>query len=284
MIQTVKKILAPIDFSEYSMEALRAAMELAKDLDGELHIVHVVTPHFALLDKMREQARETLMVEESEEELARIRKDDCGNSAKVFTQVMVGPPVPKLVEYAAQQQIDLILLATHGRTGIEHLMIGSVAEKLVRAAPCSVLVFRRRSLKRYRDGPDPGNRASRIAFSRSRPVRNPRANAAKPTTAVCVEFQLTRRLGSEIIHCNAVATDRSRSTRAGARVRRSGAPVSPLSVRCDSDIGCRTPCSPRASVRGRSGSKTRFDPDTRAGWFRSAARRKHANGALREWS
>jgi len=143
MIQNVKKILAPIDFSEYSMEALRGAMELAKDLDSELHIVHVVAPHFALIDKMREQARETLMVEEAEEELARIRKDDCGNSARVVTQVMVGPPIPKLVEYAKEQQIDLILLATHGRTGIEHLMIGSVAEKLVRAAPCSVLVFRR---------------------------------------------------------------------------------------------------------------------------------------------
>lgn len=144
MIQNVKKILAPIDFSDYSMEALRGAMELANELDGELHIVHVVAPHFALFDKMREQARETLMVEEAEEELARIRRDDCGNSAKVFAQVMVGPPVPKLVEYAKEQQIDLILLATHGRTGIEHLMIGSVAEKLVRAAPCSVLVFRRR--------------------------------------------------------------------------------------------------------------------------------------------
>jgi nucleotide-binding universal stress UspA family protein len=144
MIQTLKKILAPIDFSEYSMEALRGAMELAKDLDGELHIVHVVAPHFALLDKMREQARETLMLEEAEEELARIRKDDCGNSAKVFTQVIVGPPVPKLVEYATQHQIDLILLATHGRTGIEHLMIGSVAEKLARYAPCSVLVFRQK--------------------------------------------------------------------------------------------------------------------------------------------
>jgi nucleotide-binding universal stress UspA family protein len=144
MIQNVKKILAPIDFSEYSMEALRGAMELARDLNGELHIVHVVAPHFALLDKMREQARETLMVEEAEEELARIKRDDCGNSTEVFTQVMVGPPVPKLVEYAKEQQIDLILLATHGRTGIEHLMIGSVAEKLVRAAPCSVLVFRPR--------------------------------------------------------------------------------------------------------------------------------------------
>jgi len=93
MIQNLKKILAPIDFSEYSMEALRGAMELAKDLDVELHIVHVVAPHFSLFDKMREQARETLMVEEAEEELARIRKDDCGNSATVVTQVLVGPPV-----------------------------------------------------------------------------------------------------------------------------------------------------------------------------------------------
>ena len=95
MIQSVEKILAPIDFSEYSMEAFCGAMELAKDLDGELHIVHVVAPHFALLDKMREQARETLMVEETEEELARIRKDDCRNSAKVVTQVMVGPAGPE---------------------------------------------------------------------------------------------------------------------------------------------------------------------------------------------
>src|SRR5215470_6159950 len=134
MIQTVKKILAPIDFSEQSMEALRGAMELARNLDGELHIVHVVEPHFALLDKMREQARETLRLEEAEEELERIKRDDCGSSVKVFTRVMVGPPVLELVEYAKQQQIDLILLATHGRTGIEHLLIGSVAEKLVRAA------------------------------------------------------------------------------------------------------------------------------------------------------
>ena len=70
MIGNVKKILAPTDFSEYSMEALRGAMELAKDHDGQLHIVHVVAPHFALFDKMREEARETLMVEEAEEELA----------------------------------------------------------------------------------------------------------------------------------------------------------------------------------------------------------------------
>src|SRR5260370_8491140 len=108
MIQNLKKILAPIDFSEYSMEALRGAIELAKDLDGEVHMVHVVAPHFALLDNPREQARETLMLEEAAEYLARITQDDYGNSAKLFTHVMIEPPVPKLVEYAKQQQIRRI--------------------------------------------------------------------------------------------------------------------------------------------------------------------------------
>jgi hypothetical protein len=64
------------------MEALRGAMELVKDLDAEVCIVHVVAPHFALLDKMRERARETLMLEEAEEKLARIKKDDLGDAAQ----------------------------------------------------------------------------------------------------------------------------------------------------------------------------------------------------------
>ena len=57
---------------------------------------------------------------------------------------MVGPPVQVLVDYAKEQAIDLIVVATHGRTGGEHMLIGSVTEKLVRNAPCSVLVFRPR--------------------------------------------------------------------------------------------------------------------------------------------
>ena len=145
MIQNVKKILAPIDFSEFSMDSLRSAAELAKDTGAELHIVHVIAPHFSLMEKSREQVRETLMLDESEQELARIKKTDFGNSDKVFTCAVVGAPVVKLVAYAEEQKIDLIVLATHGRTGPQQIMIGSVAEKLARLAPCSVLVFRRRN-------------------------------------------------------------------------------------------------------------------------------------------
>jgi universal stress protein A len=152
MIQNVKKILAPIDFSEHSMEAMRAAMELAKDVGADVHLMHVIAPHHSFIplplesnaEQSRELAREASMIEQAEEELARIKKDDFGDSKKVFTYSVVGHPVQKLVEYAKEQAIDLIVMATHGRTGGELLLIGSVTEKMVRNAPCSVLVYRPR--------------------------------------------------------------------------------------------------------------------------------------------
>ena len=152
MIQNVKKILAPIDFSEPSMAAMRGAMELAKDIGAEVHLVHVVVPHHSFIplplatnaEQSRELVREAAMVEQAEEELARIKKDEFGDSKKVFTYAVVGPPVQKLVDYATQNQIDLILMSTNGRTGGEHMLLGSVTERLVRTAPCSVLVFRRK--------------------------------------------------------------------------------------------------------------------------------------------
>jgi universal stress protein A len=145
MIQNVKKLLAPIDFSKYSMDALNGAAELANDIGAELHVLHVVAPHRSLLEQeSTELARETAMVEQTEEELARIKKDILGNSDKVVTAVVTGPPVVKIGEYAKENKIDLILMATHGHTGAEHLLIGSVAEKVARLSPCSVLIFRRR--------------------------------------------------------------------------------------------------------------------------------------------
>jgi nucleotide-binding universal stress UspA family protein len=143
MIQNVTKILAPIDFSQYSMDAMRGAWELAQDVGAELHLVHVVAPYFTIIERSRELTRETAMVEQGEEVLLRLKKDEFGDSAKVSTAVLVGPPVAKLVEYAKQNKIDLIMLATHGHTGPEHVLIGSVAEKVARSAPCSVLIFRR---------------------------------------------------------------------------------------------------------------------------------------------
>ena len=153
MIQNVKKILAPIDFSEHSMDAMRSAMELAKDVGAEVHLMHVIAPHHHFIplllasnvEESRELVRESAMIEQAEEELARIKKDEFGDSKKVFTFAVVGPPVQKLVDYAKEQEIDLVVMSTHGRTGGESILVGSVTEKVVRNAPCSVLVFRPRN-------------------------------------------------------------------------------------------------------------------------------------------
>ena len=153
MIQNVKKILAPIDFSVHSMEAMRGAMELAKDVGADVHLVHVIAPHRHFIplplatsaEESRELVREAAMLEQAEEELARVKKDDFGDSKKVFTFAVVGNPIEKLVEYAKEQAIDLVVMSTHGRSGVEQILIGSVTEKMVRNAPCSVLVFRPRN-------------------------------------------------------------------------------------------------------------------------------------------
>lgn len=151
MLANAKKILAPIDFSEYSFVAMRDAYELAKEVGAELHLLHVVVPHHTLIplpltleaERTREMAREAAMVEQAEEELARIKKDQLENSAKVTTCVVVGSPAGKIAEYVNENGIDLVLIASHGRSGLAEIRIGSVAEKLVRNLPCSVLVLRR---------------------------------------------------------------------------------------------------------------------------------------------
>jgi len=149
MIHTVKKILAPIDFSESSMKAMTSAWELLKDVEAEqFHLLHVVTPHHLLgIEALpvggREITREAAMIEQADEELARIRKDDLENSKKVVTATVVGSPAIKIGDYAREQGIDLIVMSTHGRTNADSILIGGTSEKVVRHATCAVLIIRR---------------------------------------------------------------------------------------------------------------------------------------------
>src|ERR1700693_2183680 len=135
MIHNVKKILAPIDFSEPSMKAMASAWELAKEVDAqEMHLLHVVVPHHllgveALPVGGREIAREAAMIEQAEEELLRIKKDDLENSKKVITATIVGSPATKIGDYARENGIDLIVMSTHGRTGGGGSAIGGTTRK-----------------------------------------------------------------------------------------------------------------------------------------------------------
>jgi nucleotide-binding universal stress UspA family protein len=149
MIQNVKKILSPIDFSEPSMKALASAWELAKEVNAtELHMVHVVLPHHLLgIESLpisgHEITREAAMIEQAEEELIRIRKDHLENSKKVLCATIVGSPAVKIGEYAREHGIDLIVMSSHGRTGADGVLIGGTTEKVIRHASCAVLVIRR---------------------------------------------------------------------------------------------------------------------------------------------
>jgi len=149
MIHTVKKVLAPIDFSESSMKAMASAWELVKDVDAEqIYLLHVITPHHMLgIEALpvggREIAREAAMIEQCDEELARIKKDDLENSKKVITATVVGSPAIKIGEYAREQGIDLIVMSTHGRTNADSMLVAGTTEKVIRHATCAVLVIRR---------------------------------------------------------------------------------------------------------------------------------------------
>jgi nucleotide-binding universal stress UspA family protein len=149
MIQSVRKILAPVDFSEPSMKAMASAWELAKEVDAlELHLLYVVTPHHLLgIESLpvggREIAREASMIEQGDEELARIKKAELENSNKVIAATVVGSPAIKIGEYAREHGIDLIVMSTHGRTNADSMLVGGTTEKVIRHATCAVLVIRR---------------------------------------------------------------------------------------------------------------------------------------------
>ena len=141
----IRHILAPTDFSDYSKQALRDASELAQTFGATLALLHVVEPspylgEFTpppmgedLLDDLEQQARA---------KLARILPEAQQAKIEMPRSVVMGSPSLKIVETAEAEHVDLIVMATHGPTGLSHLLIGSVTERVVHTAPCPVLTIR----------------------------------------------------------------------------------------------------------------------------------------------
>jgi nucleotide-binding universal stress UspA family protein len=139
-----KKILYPTDFSDPSYEALNAANELALHFSAELCVVHVVSPgttapadlsgsNFKVLEEMERAARESL----KEMVKKRIPKQ-----LLVRQIVALGGAHEEIIQVSEKERVDLIVIATHGQTGWRHFVFGSVAEQVVRLAPCPVLTIR----------------------------------------------------------------------------------------------------------------------------------------------
>jgi nucleotide-binding universal stress UspA family protein len=138
-------VLVGIDFSPQSSEILRAAATVAGPAGSELHLVHVLPDEFGSSRADRELHFATEF-DRSRQELDRFAIE-VGSSVKhVAGHLRVGAPDVALAQLAIDIGADLIVVGTHGRRGLDHLMLGSVAESLVRHAPCPVLTWRPKSV------------------------------------------------------------------------------------------------------------------------------------------
>ncbi len=143
---TWRKICCPVDFSEGSGEALRVAAAMSRLHDATLTVFHVFPQHLDLVAEAyslttAEAAERARQLRDNELERWRVRALEQG-APRVETAMATGEPYRAIVDYVAKNHVDLVVMGTHGRTGLRHLVIGSVAERVVRLAPCSVLTCR----------------------------------------------------------------------------------------------------------------------------------------------
>jgi universal stress protein A len=147
-ILDLKKILVPVDFSETSTKAFQYALKFAEQFDCEITLLHVVQPISPIIGA-------PLAVEvfpdaedessEAEKNLAVLVAESHGDGANsVNSSVRIGHPPNEITKAAKDMDVDLIIIATHGYTSWRHLCIGSTAERVVRTAPCPVLVVRQK--------------------------------------------------------------------------------------------------------------------------------------------
>jgi nucleotide-binding universal stress UspA family protein len=151
-----KKILVPVDFSELSPAVIQTAVEIGEGRNAEVDVLHVAEepkipsyfgdgytpygegygPSTSFSDKIREDTR--TRIERQLEDMAR----KVPTRAKVKTTLLWGDPAKGIVQVAESGKFDLIVMATHGRKGMNRLFIGSVTEEVIRRAPCPVLAIR----------------------------------------------------------------------------------------------------------------------------------------------
>jgi len=147
----IRRILFPTDFSEHAHCAWPLALQFAKEFGAEVHLLHVVAPPPRLTEAYAvnfdpEKFAQILTAEASAslEKLAQAAKD---LTIASHPEVRIGVDFHEIIEYARTHQIDLIVMGTHGRTGLAHALVGSVAEKVVRRAPCPVLTVKHPAMK-----------------------------------------------------------------------------------------------------------------------------------------
>jgi len=142
----IRRILVPIDFSIHSKNALKYAVPLAAKFRASLHLVYVVEPTIYPADLgfgqvVLPEIEEELSVK-GEAELNGMIEKEIGGRVRASARVRTGKPHQEILSEAREKDVDLIVVATHGHTGVEHMLFGSTAERIVRNAKCPVLTIR----------------------------------------------------------------------------------------------------------------------------------------------
>jgi nucleotide-binding universal stress UspA family protein len=143
-MKEIHKILVPIDFSEHSQRALEAAIGLAQKFDSELHLLHCHQPlaaagpyDFVLPEGLERQIREG-----AQRRLAEWRQTASAKKVRAHDHLGLSVPSEGIVELAKKLGADLIVMGTRGLSGLKHVLLGSVAERVLRTAPCPVLTVK----------------------------------------------------------------------------------------------------------------------------------------------
>ncbi len=142
---TISNVLLSTDFSDFSLSAADYAITVAKLNNATLHLLHVVEktpPILAIrsLDLSEDKILKGILSEAQENLEKVVKKLETESGLKVVASVVRGIDYQEIVDYAAGNKVDMIVIATHGRTGLLHTLIGSVAEKVIRYSKVPVLV------------------------------------------------------------------------------------------------------------------------------------------------
>lgn len=146
MEPNIKRVLVPIDFSDYSKNSLKYAVKMVSSFNADLVLIYVVEPVIYPPDFSMGQIAipsiDTEVDKRAFEELNNLARTEIPAGIKCKSIIKTGKPFLEIIETAREEDIDLIIMASHGHTGVEHILFGSTAEKVVRKAPCPVLTVR----------------------------------------------------------------------------------------------------------------------------------------------
>ena len=147
----IKRILVPIDFSDFSIDALKYGVSVARHFGAKILLLHVISQE--LLNEVKAVQYFSGIIDSPEKFLARKKRDINERIEKILKGetdqtlfeeplIEVGIPAEEIIRVAKERKVDLVVIGTHGGSGLTHILMGSVAERVVRRSPCPVLSVR----------------------------------------------------------------------------------------------------------------------------------------------